>query len=133
MSSMYLLYVSFVIVALSTLVISVARKDPASARETGIITIPDKPQVEVPEITAGPEKNQPWREWLQAELATKGDPDTTRPWLNWKPNMEDPSDKPWLYWNQRKMRNGGAGAYEDATGPTTEMMGTYPVVNHARV
>lgn len=43
-----------------------------------------------------------------------------RPWLDWKPNVEDPGDKPWLHWGT-----------EDGTikqNITTEMMGTYPVV-----
>jgi hypothetical protein len=140
----------------STLVIGVGRR---SARETGLVTTPEKAQIEVPAITDSP-KVQPWKEWLEAEMATSSDPN--RPWLDWKPNMHDPSDKPWLHWNKRKMEQGRSGAYEDSgmgpkprpkpkpnpnpepepepepepkprPGPTAEMMGTYPVINIARI
>ncbi|KAJ4183439.1 hypothetical protein NW767_013607, partial [Fusarium falciforme] len=96
-----------------------------------------KPQADVPTVT-DPPKVQPWKDWLQAEMAASNDP--SRPWLDWKPNMSDPSDKPWLHWNKRKMEQGRSGAYGDpdfrpelGPGPTKEMMGTYPVINPARV
>ncbi|KAM0431330.1 hypothetical protein ACHAPT_005304 [Fusarium lateritium] len=132
MFSTTLLFVSLVVIALSTLVVGIGRRGGESAHETGLATIPDEAQVEVPPITAAPEKAQPWKDWLQAEMAASKDP--SRPWLDWKPNMDDPSDKPWLYWNKRKMEQGGSGAYEDRnTGTTKEMMGTYPVINPGRV
>lgn len=133
----------------SALAIGAGRKSGESPRETGLSTISEKAQVDVPAIT-DPPKVQPWKEWLQAEMAASNDPN--RPWLDWKPNMDDPSDKPWLHWNKRKMEQGRSGAYEDSgvrskprpnpdpdpwpmpePGPTTEMMGTYPVINHARI
>lgn len=67
---------------------------------------------------------QPWKQWLEAEMAGSGGED--RPWVNWKPNMEDPGEKPWLHWsNQRQWSREHPDGEE---GPTTEMMGTYPVV-----
>ncbi|EEU36148.1 uncharacterized protein NECHADRAFT_87271 [Fusarium vanettenii 77-13-4] len=148
MFSTYLLFVSLVVVALSTLVIGFGRKGSESPRETGLVTIPQKAQVDIAAAVTEPPKVQPWKDWLQAEMEASSDP--SRPWLDWKPNMDDPSDKPWLYWNKRKMEQGRSGAYEPEPdpdpetqprpeprpwprGPTTEMMGTYPVINHARI
>ncbi|KAL2672318.1 hypothetical protein Neosp_013022 [[Neocosmospora] mangrovei] len=129
-----------------TLVIGVGRRSGESPRGAGLATISEKAQVEMPAIT-DPPKVQPWKDWLQAEMAASSDPN--RPWLDWKPNMDDPSEKPWLHWNKRKMEQGRSGAYENfrmrpkpkpkpnpdpkPEPPTTEMMGTYPVINHARI
>ncbi|KAM5348632.1 hypothetical protein ACJ41O_008456 [Fusarium nematophilum] len=131
---MYLLCASFVVIALiSTLVAGIGRRDGRSARETGLATIEDEAQIDVPAATAAPDKaRRPWKAWLEAEMAAPSDP--SRPWLGWKPDMDDPSDKPWLHWSKRKIEQGGSGACEgDNGGPTTEMMGTYPVINLARV
>ncbi|RSM08994.1 hypothetical protein CEP52_004426 [Fusarium oligoseptatum] len=142
-----------------TLVIGVGRKGGESPRETGLATIPKKVEFDVPAIT-DPPKVQPWKDWLQAEMAASSDPN--RPWLDWKPNMDDPSDKPWLHWNKRKLEQGLTGVCEapgkgpkpgpkprpnpdpepepkpkpepvPKPGPTAEMMGTYPVINLARI
>ncbi|KAF3903520.1 hypothetical protein AA313_de0200685 [Arthrobotrys entomopaga] len=56
--------------------------------------------------------HQPWRKWLEAELEQGEGPDPSRPWMTWAPDPLDPSDKPWLKWNNE-------------AGPTTEMMGTF--------
>ncbi|KAI8711524.1 hypothetical protein NCS52_01416200 [Fusarium sp. LHS14.1] len=118
---------------------------------------PEKVQIEVPSLTDSP-KAQPWKEWLASEMAGSSDPN--RPWLDWKPKMDDPSDKQWLHWNKRKMEQGCSGVFEYSgtgpkpgpkpkpnpepepepepepkpkPGPTAEMMGAYPVINLSRI
>ncbi|KAI9846971.1 MAG: hypothetical protein M1837_003327 [Sclerophora amabilis] len=103
-----------------------------SPRETVSSSLdPTTPGPRAAAITPAPKLplQQPWREWLAAELKDsdgKAGAAIDRPWLHWKPNEDDPSEKPWLHWGE------GAAARLDG-GPTSEMMGTYPVVNHRRL
>jgi len=67
---------------------------------------------------------QPWKQWLEAEMESDSDEDD-RPWLNWKPNLEDPSDKPWLHW-------GDGTVNRDKRADSPEMNGAYPSVDLSR-
>ena len=29
-----------------------------------------------------------------------------RPWTSWQPNPQDPSEKPWLYWGDKRRDDG---------------------------
>jgi hypothetical protein len=73
-------------------------------------------------------QDQPWKQWLEAEMSqSDSDADSVdeekRPWLTWKPNLQDPSDKPWLHWGDGLSKSA-------ADGP--EMNGAYPSVDLSR-
>jgi hypothetical protein len=72
--------------------------------------------------TSNPALEQPWKAWLEAERSTNSDIKEARPWVEWKPNPDDPSEKPWLQWQRARAAEEGD---PDPNGPTTEMMGTF--------
>jgi len=49
------------------------------------------------------DRAQPWKQYFEKELAEKETASEEivqkKPWLNWKPEPEDPSYKPFLSWN----------------------------------
>lgn len=66
-------------------------------------------------------KEQPWKKWMETELSADNDKGKeAQPWVNWKPNPNNPSEKPWLAWG----KTSGDGD-PDPDGPATEMMGTF--------
>jgi hypothetical protein len=63
------------------------------------------PDLIIKEPVGVPGQTQPWREWWPPEPgATESMTEEERqakPWLDWKPNPQQPNEKPWLEWVPR--------------------------------
>ncbi|PSN62770.1 hypothetical protein BS50DRAFT_128804 [Corynespora cassiicola Philippines] len=44
-------------------------------------------------------QKQPWKKWLVQEMNSTVEGDSKKPWSTWKPNPNNPAEKPWLIWN----------------------------------
>lgn len=82
-----------------------------------------------------PEKQQPWKKWLAEEMSPSSEAkedQNQKPWIKWKPNPSDPSEKPWLHWDQKVKSHIPRGDDDDDDdSPKSEMLGPFP--NVARV
>ncbi|KAK4178919.1 hypothetical protein QBC36DRAFT_308708 [Triangularia setosa] len=55
--------------------------------------------------TAGRGQSQPWKKWWPPSDDTiksmSEEELKSKPWVNWKPDVQDPNAKPWLQWVPR--------------------------------
>ena len=82
-------------------------------------------------IVPNADKAQPWKKWLveEMEISSANGENTMRPWTTWKPNPQDPSEKPWLYWrapeNALNNDDGKRPRTPPDRPPEPEMVGTF--------